>query len=183
MLYSYLLDPTYSSHSPARSCAAPLQPEAELARWRNPPTSPAAFRQCLRQEVETAGLLKLYEEIDLPLVPVLAAHGAGRRQDRSRSSGENVVASGTRSSTPRHGKSMTNAGVDVQHQFAQAAGRRALQPDESAQAGEVRQGQDHFDRGRCAGRTGRDARSCRAWCWNTASSPSSNHLRGRAAGC
>ena len=41
-------------------------------------------RQALRREVEGAGLLKLYEEIDLPLVPVLARmEHAGVKIDRA----------------------------------------------------------------------------------------------------
>ena len=71
MLYSYLLDPTYSSHS---------LPDVALRRF-NLKLSGGLAEQAdisgrltgtLRSEVEQAGLLKLYEEIDLPLVPVLA---------------------------------------------------------------------------------------------------------------
>ncbi len=71
MLYSYLLDPTYSSHSLAdvalRHFNLKLAGEpAESADI----TGRAASE--LRREVEQAGLAKLYEEMDLPLVPVLA---------------------------------------------------------------------------------------------------------------
>ena len=108
----------------------------------------------LRREVESAGLLKLYEEIDLPLVPVLARmEQAGVKIDR-----EVLAEMSSRLEREVDAKAQRNlrAGrVDVQHQLAQAAGRRALQPAESAQAGEVRQGQDHFHRGRCARRSGR----------------------------
>jgi DNA polymerase-1 len=71
MLYSYLLDPTYSSHS---------LPEIALRRFNLklngtlPEAADIAGRMApvLREEVDRAGLGKLYEEIDLPLVPVLA---------------------------------------------------------------------------------------------------------------
>ena len=71
MLYSYLLDPTYSSHA---------LPDVALRRFnlklggRLPESADIAGRlaSALRSEVEQAGLAKLYQEIDLPLVPVLA---------------------------------------------------------------------------------------------------------------
>ena len=76
MLYSYLLDPTYSSHR---------LPEVALRRFNfrlsqlqtNNDLAEAAdvtgrLTAALRTEVKQAGLTKLYEEIDLPLVPVLA---------------------------------------------------------------------------------------------------------------
>ncbi len=71
MLYSYLLDPTYSSHRLAdvalRRFNLKLSGDvAEAADITGRLT--AAFRD----EVKNAGLTKLYEEIDLPLVPVLA---------------------------------------------------------------------------------------------------------------
>ena len=82
MLYSYLLDPTYSSHRLA---------EVALRRFNLKLSGTLAesadvtgrFSVALRQEVEQAGLLKLYEEIDLPLVPVLAGmEQAGVKIDR-----------------------------------------------------------------------------------------------------
>ncbi len=76
MLYSYLLDPTYSSHR---------LPEVALRRFNlrlsqlqtNNDLAEAAdvtgrLTATLRAEVKQAGLTRLYEEIDLPLVPVLA---------------------------------------------------------------------------------------------------------------
>jgi DNA polymerase I len=71
MLYSYLLDPTYSSHRLAEvalrrfnwKLADELAESADIA---------GRLAQALRGEVEQTGLLKLYEEMDLPLVPVLA---------------------------------------------------------------------------------------------------------------
>jgi DNA polymerase-1 len=71
MLYSYLLDPTYSSHR---------LPEVALRRFNLKLSGELAesaditgrLATALRTEVEQAGLQKLYEELDLPLVPVLA---------------------------------------------------------------------------------------------------------------
>ncbi|MGA8489947.1 MAG: DNA polymerase I [Terriglobales bacterium] len=83
MLYSYLLDPTYSSHR---------LPDVALRRFNLklsgtlPEAADIAGRlaSTLRREVEEAGLLKLYEEIDLPLVPVLARmEHAGVKIDRA----------------------------------------------------------------------------------------------------
>ena len=70
-LYSYLLDPTYSSHLLADVALRRfnLKLSAELAE-----AADITFRLAvaLRQDVEREGLAKLYEEIDLALVPVLA---------------------------------------------------------------------------------------------------------------
>ncbi len=70
-LYSYLLDPTYSAHGLAEialrrfnlKLSGGLAESADIA---------GRLAGALRAEVELAGLVKLYEEIDLPLVPVLA---------------------------------------------------------------------------------------------------------------
>jgi DNA polymerase I len=70
-LYSYLLDPTYSSHG---------LPEVALRRLNLKLSGNLAeaadvtgrLATTLAQEVEQCGLKKLYEDIDLPLVPVLA---------------------------------------------------------------------------------------------------------------
>jgi len=82
MLYSYLLDPTYSSHRLAEVALRRFNlklsgslPEAADVTGR--------LAAALRREVEETGLLKLYEEIDLPLVPVLARmEGTGVKIDR-----------------------------------------------------------------------------------------------------
>jgi DNA polymerase-1 len=82
MLYSYLLDPTYSSHR---------LPEVALRRFNLKLSGTLAesadvtgrFGAALRHEVEQSNLLKLYEEIDLPLVPILAGmEQAGVKIDR-----------------------------------------------------------------------------------------------------
>ena len=71
MLYSYLLDPTYSSHS---------LPEVALRRLNlklsgnlaEAADVTARLAAALRQEIEQNGLTSVYDTIDLPLVPVLA---------------------------------------------------------------------------------------------------------------
>jgi DNA polymerase-1 len=76
MLYSYLLDPTYSSHRLADVALrrfnlklGQLNTHRDLAE-----AADIAFRlaSLFRDEIKEAGLTQLYEEIDLPLVPVLA---------------------------------------------------------------------------------------------------------------
>jgi DNA polymerase-1 len=71
MLYSYLLDPTYSSHS---------LPEVALRRFNLKLSGNLAeaaditgrLASTLRKEVDEQGLTSVYEDIDAPLVPVLA---------------------------------------------------------------------------------------------------------------
>jgi DNA polymerase I len=69
-LYSYLLDPTYSSHRLAEVALRRfnLKLGGSLAETAD---ITGRLATMLRKEVEEAGLLKLYDEIDLPLVPVL----------------------------------------------------------------------------------------------------------------
>jgi DNA polymerase-1 len=71
MLYSYLLDPTYSSHRFADVALRRfnLKLSGDLAEAAD---ITGRLTAALRDDVERAGLTKLYEEIDLPLVPVLA---------------------------------------------------------------------------------------------------------------
>jgi DNA polymerase-1 len=71
MLYSYLLDPTYSSHRLADVALRRfnLKLAEELAESAD---ITGRLAGALRSEVEQAGLVKLYQEMDLPLVPVLA---------------------------------------------------------------------------------------------------------------
>jgi len=82
-LYSYLLDPTYSSHRLADvalrhfnlKLSGTLAESADIT---------GRLAIALRQQVEQSGLRKLYEEIDLPLVPVLARmEQAGVKIDRN----------------------------------------------------------------------------------------------------
>jgi DNA polymerase-1 len=82
MLYSYLLDPTYPSHRLADVALRRFNmklsgslPEAADVTGR--------LATVLHADVEQAGLLKLYREIDLPLVPVLTRmEQAGVKIDR-----------------------------------------------------------------------------------------------------
>jgi DNA polymerase-1 len=76
MLYSYLLDPTYSSHRLADVALrrfnlrlSQLQTNNDLAEAAD---VTGRLATALREDVKQAGLTKLYEEMDLPLVPVLA---------------------------------------------------------------------------------------------------------------
>ena len=71
MLYSYLLDPTYSSHRLADVALRRfnLKLSGELAEAAD---VTGRLTTVFREEIKQAGLTKLYEEIDLPLVPVLA---------------------------------------------------------------------------------------------------------------
>jgi DNA polymerase-1 len=71
MLYSYLLDPTYSSHRLADVALRRfnLKLSGDLAEAAD---VTGRLASALGEEVKQAGLTKLYEEIDLPLVPVLA---------------------------------------------------------------------------------------------------------------
>ena len=82
-LYSYLLDPTYSSHR---------LPEVALRHFNlklggslaEAADTTGRLAAALRKKVEDDGLTKLYEEIDLPLVPVLARmEDAGVAIDRA----------------------------------------------------------------------------------------------------
>jgi DNA polymerase I len=71
MLYSYLLDPTYSSHRLADVALRRfnLKLSGDLAEAAD---VTGRLTTALRDDVRQAGLTKLYEEMDLPLVPVLA---------------------------------------------------------------------------------------------------------------
>ena len=71
MLYSYLLDPTYSSHALAdvalrrfnEKLSGKLAEAADVA---------GRLAVSLRREIDSNSLLKLYDEIEFPLVPVLS---------------------------------------------------------------------------------------------------------------
>ena len=80
MLYSYLLDPTYSSHSLKDIALRKLS--LKLAGELAEAADVTGRLLSLREEVEEAGLAEVYEQIDLPLVPVLARMEAGGRQAR-----------------------------------------------------------------------------------------------------
>src|SRR5258708_584178 len=71
MLFSYLVNPTYTNHSLPEIAVRSFN-----LRLSHSPAEAAdvtgRISAVLRKEIETAGLLELYEQIDLPLVPVLA---------------------------------------------------------------------------------------------------------------
>ncbi|MGB0011510.1 MAG: DNA polymerase I [Candidatus Sulfotelmatobacter sp.] len=71
MLYSYLLDPTYPSHRLGDVALRRfnLKLSGDLAEAAD---ITGRLASAFREEIKQAGLTKLYEEIDLPLVPVLA---------------------------------------------------------------------------------------------------------------
>jgi DNA polymerase-1 len=71
LLYSYLLDPTYTSHSLSAVALRRfnLKLEGSLAEAAD---LTGRLSAVLRREVEEAGLRCVYDDIDLPLVPVLA---------------------------------------------------------------------------------------------------------------
>ena len=71
MLYSYLLDPTFTSHSLANVALRRfnLKISDSVAQWAD---LTGRLSIALRKEVEEADLLSLYHDIDLPLAPVLA---------------------------------------------------------------------------------------------------------------
>ncbi len=165
MLYSYLLDPTYSSHRLADvalrrfnlKLSGTLPEGADIT---------GRLATALRREVEEAGLLKLYEEIDLPLVPVLARmEQAGVKIDRKTLA---EMSSRLEREIDAKAKEIYECcGLRIQYQLAEATRRCAVQQAEPAQAGEVRQRENDLHRSRRAGRPGRRATKCRGWCLNT----------------
>jgi DNA polymerase-1 len=70
MLYSYLLDPTYATHSLADIALRRFNLKLSGALAEAADVT-GRIAVTLRQEVEQAGLMRVYDEIDLPLVPVL----------------------------------------------------------------------------------------------------------------
>jgi DNA polymerase I len=76
MLYSYLLDPTYSSHRLADVALRRFNLKLSQLRTNNDLAEAAdvtgRLTAALREDVKQAGLTRLFEEVDLPLVPVLA---------------------------------------------------------------------------------------------------------------
>jgi DNA polymerase-1 len=82
MLYSYIINPTYTNHSLAEIAVRSFNLKLSLAV---PEAADVTGRisPVLRKEVEAAGQMPLYEEIDLPLAPVLVRmEQAGVKIDR-----------------------------------------------------------------------------------------------------
>ena len=71
MLYAYLLDPTYTSYSLPDLALRHLDLKLSGSLTEAADVT-GRLAADLRSQVEAAGLMKVYEEIDLPLVPVLA---------------------------------------------------------------------------------------------------------------
>jgi DNA polymerase I len=70
MLYAYLLDPTYTSYSLADLALRRLDLKLSGSLTEAADVTGRLSSE-LRKEVESAGLLNVYETIDLPLVPVI----------------------------------------------------------------------------------------------------------------
>lgn len=70
-LYSYLLDPTYSSHGLAEVALRRLNLKLSGNLAESADVT-GRLAGALAHEVEQSGLMKIYQDIDLPLVPVLA---------------------------------------------------------------------------------------------------------------
>jgi DNA polymerase-1 len=82
MLYSYIINPTYTNHALAEIAVRSFNLKLSLAV---PEAADVTGRiaPVLRKEVESAGQMRLYEEIDLQLVPVLVRmEQAGVKIDR-----------------------------------------------------------------------------------------------------
>jgi len=82
MLYSYIINPTYTNHSLAEIAVRSFNLKLSLAVPEAADVTGRIF-PVLRKEVEAAGQMRLYEQIDLPLVPVLVRmEQAGVKIDR-----------------------------------------------------------------------------------------------------
>ncbi len=124
MLYSYLLDPTYSSHRLADVALRRfnLKLSGDLAEAAD---VTGRLTTALREDVKQAGLTKLYEEIDLPLVPVLARmEQAGVKIDTAALAKMSTELE--RESSAKAKEIHELAGTEFNIGFSQAARRRAL---------------------------------------------------------
>jgi len=71
MLYSYLINPTYANHGLAEIAVRSFNLKLSNSLAESADVT-GRITPVLRKEIEDSGLLKIYEEIDLPLAPVLA---------------------------------------------------------------------------------------------------------------
>lgn len=71
MLYSYLINPTYANHSLAEVAVRSFNLKLSNSLAESADVT-GRITPVLRKEVEDSGLKQVYEEIDLPLAPVLA---------------------------------------------------------------------------------------------------------------
>lgn len=97
MLYSYLLNPTHATQRiadvVARFGTHPLRETGESAQ-AEAASAILALAPVLRTELEREGMLKVYEQIDLPLVPVLLQveeHGVRIDQEELRTLGDRLA--------------------------------------------------------------------------------------------
>ena len=82
MLYSYIINPTYTNHALAEIAVRSFNLKLSLAVPEAADVS-GRIAPVLRKEVEAAGQMPLYENIDLPLAPVLVRmEQAGVKIDR-----------------------------------------------------------------------------------------------------
>ena len=131
LLYAYLLDPTYSSYALPEVAFRKFNLKMGAIARRSCRHHPAPRRASCATKSEQAGLRKVYDEIDLPLVPVLARmEEAGVKLDCE------VLAEMSqrleRDISAKAREIYDKVGRRVQHQLAQAARRRALQQAQSA---------------------------------------------------
>ena len=71
MLYSYLINPTYTNHGLAEIAVRSFNLKLSNSLAESADVT-GRITPVLRKEIEDSGLLKIYQEIDLPLAPVLA---------------------------------------------------------------------------------------------------------------
>ena len=163
MLYSYLLDPTYSSHrlSEVALRRFNLKLAGELAESAD---ITGRLASALRRSRSGGTDSSLYEEIDLPLVPVLARmEQAGVKIDtgalaKMSTKLEREIASKAKRDlrSCRHG---------IQRRLSEATRRRSLQPHEPAKTRQIRQGTNDLDCRRCSRRA--CGKSCRSRAWSS----------------
>ncbi len=129
MLYSYLLRPTTSKHSLADAVL-----RQENVTLSGAPGEHADHLQrlapLLRKEVEAQGLAELYETIDLPLAPVLAAMERDGVRVDPQSARRDVQDDGARNPLARKNDLETGR-VGIQRQFAAAARRNSVRQNGS----------------------------------------------------
>ncbi len=147
-LLSYALNPTHATQSLADVAARNNQ----LAPTSLPAAAAAihALVPALREEVDKAGVARVYAEIDLPLAPVLyRMEKAGVRIDTTALSSLSEKFSGE---LTRVGERIFElAGRAVQYQFAQATRRRTLHKTCPARSARARKKQIRLHRSGCAG--------------------------------
>ena len=161
MLYSYLLNPTHSTHRledvAARFDNQSLRGEGEEALPMAAATI-ARLAPQLRRAVEDSDTLKVYETIDLPLTPILLdMEDAGVRIDSAylQRISERLAEQMHTLAECIYG----NCGHRFNINSPKQLGDVFVQQNGAAQAHQMWQGQSCFHRAGCAGRTRRASRS------------------------